>query len=400
MTRMWASVSDLVATLRRRWEHGRYLREYASGSEWQPIALPVRSPTAAEMLDHFDEAVRWAERFNRDSRTAAGHPRFTVEHRVVSGKGLGANEVPARIRVETLEQLCALLGTKDEVRTLDLILDQTRRDAPLLVPWVTANPMSALQHALIWSQLVATVVWIAGRDTSHLYLRHIDVAGVDTKFVERHRLILGQLLTAALPAGRVDLSESTFARRFGFRPKPRYTRFRLLSPNCTFPSGVSEVHLRTEELAVLDLPIRSAFVVENEVSYLAFPKVLDAIVIFGEGFALTGLETLPWLHRKEIVYWGDIDTHGFAILDHLRARFANVQSILMDHATLLAHPDQLVTEESPTVDPRPHLTEAEQSLYCDLIEDRYGRNVRLEQERVRFSLLPKALAPWSTTLPP
>lgn len=261
---------------------------------------------------------------------------------------------------------------------------------------MTRNPLIAIAHSTIWTHLVATVTWITAHDTSRLYVRHLDVGGVDTKFVERHQQLLGQLLTAALPAGRVDLGQSSFALRFGFRSKPGYTRFRLLSPISTFPPGFTELRLRTDELAKLDLPASTVFVVENEVSYLAFPEVHEAIVVFGEGFRLTTLEALPWLHRKEIVYWGDIDTHGFAILNRLRARFGSVTSILMDHDTLLAHPDQYVTEPNPTSEPQPHLTVAEQALYRDLIEDRFGHTVRLEQERVRFSLVRRALRPWGS----
>ena len=133
------------------------------------------------------------------------------------------------------------------------------------------------------------------------------------------------------------------------------------------------------------------FVVENEVTYLAFPEVPDSIVVFGAGFGLTRLSDPPWLHPKQIAYWGDIDTHGFDILDRLRSRFGTVQSMLMDHA----HPNQWVDEPSPTNRPLPHLSEAEAALYRDLIEARYGPRVRLEQERVRFSLLRQALEPWT-----
>ena len=94
------------------------------------------------------------------------------------------------------------------------------------------------------------------------------------------------------------------------------------------------------------------------------------------------------------MYWGDIDTHGFAILSRLRARFPRVASILMDRETLLAHPGQYVSEPTPTSEHQPNLTEPERTLYQDLVEDRYGESVRLEQERVRFSLVRQALLPW------
>jgi hypothetical protein len=89
-----------------------------------------------------------------------------------------------------------------------------------------------------------------------------------------------------------------------------------------------------------------------------------------------------WLSSKTITYWGDIDTYGFVILNRLRARYPRVVSILMDAGTLLAHPDQWVVEEKPTEIALPHLTEAEAALYRDLVEDRYGHHVRLEQERI------------------
>ena len=133
------------------------------------------------------------------------------------------------------------------------------------------------------------------------------------------------------------------------------------------------------------------FVVENEITYLAFPRVPDALVVFGSGFGLASLRPLPWLVGKEIVYWGDIDTHGFDILNRLRSRFDSVRSILMDEATLLAHRSQWVTEPSPTDRPLANLTEAESALYGDLVEDRFGAAVRLEQERVRPSLLEREL---------
>ena len=394
MSSRWSRFDDLVATLRKRWDSGRYLRAYASGDAWESVTLPVKAPTAAELLDDFDKVILWAERFRRDSSTAAGRPRVRVEYRVMNHKTFGVNQLPARIHLDSFDELAKLLGTVDDVRTLDLLLDQTAQDAPALVPWVASNPRAAIAHHVIWADLLATVGWISEHNTSELYLRHIDVAGVDTKFVERHHKILRQLLDATMPADRVDTNHSDLVRRFGFRAKPDYTRFRLLAPLDTVPSGITEFRLRTDELARSPIPVGTVFVVENEISYLAFPAVPDAIVVFGEGFHLSALELLPWLHEREIVYWGDIDTHGFAILNRLRARFPAAVSILMDRETLLAHPGQYVTEPVPTSEHQPNLTEPERLLFQDLVEDHYGESVRLEQERVRFSLVRDALQPW------
>ena len=52
------------------------------------------------------------------------------------------------------------------------------------------------------------------------------------------------------------------------------------------------------------------------------------MVIFGAGY---GFEMLAgadwWLQVVGFIYWGDIDTHGFAILDQLRRRFGHVEFV-------------------------------------------------------------------------
>ena len=90
-------------------------------------------------------------------------------------------------------------------------------------------------------------------------------------------------------------------------------------------------------------------------------------------------------------YWGDIDTHGFAILDQLRGRLPAVRSFLMDRATLDAHQAQWGEEPDPVIHDLPRLTTEEQTLFDDLRDNRIRVGLRLEQERVGFQWLTAAL---------
>jgi hypothetical protein len=382
----WTQVDQLVASLRRQWNTGSYLKRYLAGEPWHAVELPVKGPTAAELQDHLDQARRWLERFEQQAGT------FQVEYEVVQSSLLGANRVPSRVRIESFVQLCEILGTQSDVETIEEMRAHTRVAIPVLASWVSAHPLAALRHASVWEQVLATVQWIIGHDTGRLYVRQIDVAGVDTKFVERHHRLLEQLLTILLPSYRFNPEAFGFAARFRFLDKPSYIRFRVLDPTA-FSAEFSEMTVRMDELAKGRPKATTVFVVENEVTYLAFPPVPNALVVFGSGI-LTGLADLPWLRLKELVYWGDIDTHGFNILDGLRSRFDSVRSILMDRDTLMAHPQQWETETNPTSRPLPHLTTEEESLYKDLIGGTYGESVRLEQERIRFSIVEETLEPW------
>jgi hypothetical protein len=132
------------------------------------------------------------------------------------------------------------------------------------------------------------------------------------------------------------------------------------------------------------------YVVENEITYLAFPLTEGVMVVFGAGYAVSVLEPLDWLAGVDLVYWGDIDTHGFAILDRLRRRFPHARSMLMDRGTLLAHRSQWVSEPNPSAGRLDLLNAEESQLYHHLVADALGPSVRLEQERVSFAAIHQA----------
>ena len=156
-------------------------------------------------------------------------------------------------------------------------------------------------------------------------------------------------------------------------------------------AGLTDISTPVEQFARLNLNPRFVFITENEVNGLAFPPVSDAMVVFGFGYGLDVLAPVEWLHRSRLVYWGDIDTHGFAILARLRAYFPEVESILMDETTLLAHRHLWVDEKQPVLGKLQRLTDAESRLFDDLKGNRFGDRVRLEQERISYSSLLTAL---------
>jgi hypothetical protein len=227
-----------------------------------------------------------------------------------------------------------------------------------------------------------------------MYLRQVDLPGVDTKFIERHRGVLADLLDCQLDGGRIDSTRprSEFVGRYRFRDKPQYIRLRALDPGVRPWGEFSELVVRADELGLTPPVASTVYIVENEITYLAFPPIEDAVVVFGGGYALARLASQTWLHGRAVVYWGDIDTHGFSILNQLRATFPNVRSMLMDRSTLVAHHTQWVREASPVNAHLDRLTEEERELYRDLVEDAFGPSVRLEQERVRFSAILSAIS--------
>jgi hypothetical protein len=130
---------------------------------------------------------------------------------------------------------------------------------------------------------------------------------------------------------------------------------------------------------------------------LAMSDMPGAVVFMRLGYNVDVLARFPWLARAKCIYWGDLDTHGFAILHRARSYVPALQSVLMDEDTLLQHKTLWVDESAqhPATE-LTLLTEQEQQLYQDLKQQRWGQNVRLEQERIdwatAWSVLQRALA--------
>jgi hypothetical protein len=156
--------------------------------------------------------------------------------------------------------------------------------------------------------------------------------------------------------------------------------------------GLSDLSVPVTQFAQLNPPVDRVFVTENEVNGLAFPDMPESMVIFGLGYGVQTLADVGWLQNKKLHYWGDIDTHGFAILNRFRAIFPQAQSFLMDRETLLAHRELWVTEAERFLGVLTQLTETEQSLLIDLQQNHLGEQVRLEQERISFHWLQQALS--------
>nr|WP_240513257.1 DUF2220 domain-containing protein [Halomonas campaniensis] len=175
--------------------------------------------------------------------------------------------------------------------------------------------------------------------------------------------------------------------------KRRRSRFRLLDPALSI-QGLRDIAVPPEEFAGLSLPVQRVFITENRTNGLAFPETSASLVIFGLGYGLERLREIPWLHDSALWYWGDIDTHGFGILNRLRASLPHARSLLMDRPTLMGHhplwgqePEEKRYTGHPT-----RLTADEQALFEELRADRLGARVRLEQERISFSAVERAVA--------
>jgi hypothetical protein len=387
MPQTWSTPEELVAQVERLWERGELLRAQLSGASLFPRSLRIRRPTAREVGARFNDVRRWIRDLEEGSRAHG----YSLELEEVAHRQLGRNQLPSRVWVRSEAEALRMIGKGRAAERFHQLRAEILAAFPALESWVGVRPLRVLETEDEWPLILSVLGWFQLHPCSGLYRRQLEIEGVDTKFIERHRLLLTELLELSLPAERVVREPgATFDRKFGLLEKPARVRFRLLDES-QFILGLSDLSVPAAELARLELPVDDVIVTENEVNGLALPARARTLVVFGQGYALERLGEIPWLASRRVHYWGDIDTHGFAMLDRFRAHFGRAESLLMDRETMLSHRKMWVVEDEPSTESLTRLTDGEHQLVRELQRGTHGERVRLEQERISFAWVRRAL---------
>jgi hypothetical protein len=391
------SPEDIRQRARRLWASGEVLRGWLGRDALFPYALPFGKPSAREWLERFAQLRGEIEVLEAGSKAKLG-AGYSIAFKEVSHQKLGRLRVPERITFDSAEDAAACAGERAALAQFQELAATLRAAEPSLADWLVEHPFAALEHAAVLPRLLAVVAHFKAHPTPMRHARELGIPGVDSKFIEQNRAILSDWLERLLPAEAVDssvrgLTDGAFERRFGLLREEPLVRFRWLDRSLLLDGRIADASVPLSELAAYAPPCERVFVVENKINFLTLPECPRALAIFGAGYAVDRLAALPWLRGKALHYWGDIDTHGFAILDRLRRHWPQTRSFLMDRETLLRHRD--VWSEEPAERRCMRQLEALDaeggSLYDDLRSDRLGVGVRLEQERIEFGRVQAAI---------
>lgn len=361
-------------------------QNWLAGAGTWPLEVSLGMPTENNVAEDPASVREWVRAW--ESWTSVG--QIVWEER--QWARLGTQRLPAMVIFATASDVASIIGQAKRWATA------VERYGRMVVRWPTLSQSSALTAKFDvladysnedYERLVALMSWLEAHPTSNVYLRQLPVEGLDTKWIEQRTGVISALVRAL----RGVQGEMDFFSLCGLRKPPHRIRVRLLCPILRQAvGGLRDIEIPAEELAALPIAPTSAVIVENLDTGLSLPDMPGTIAVMKLGNAVSALDGMPWLLNVKVVYWGDIDTHGFAILDRARRVIPAIDSILMNQPTLLAYRPLWGQEpiQCPDVELR-HLREHERAVYMGLRANTWGQNVRLEQERLPWDMAIKAL---------
>lgn len=349
----------------------------ATGGEDVRLEIVLHPPTEREAQADLERAIAWTRSWRA---VESSDPVAEVEWIERQWPSAGRQSVPQRcvlVGADTIAQFAGASVARGwrtlrerVVRLREAFTGRLVAAEQLAVPIRThARTIQGLAES-DFVTLIDVVSWLANNPSSGSRVRQLPIRGIDTKWLERHRAIVEALHRAV-----------TGVESLGLIAAPPLVRMRVLDPALR-PGGLCDITAPVEQLAKLDFAPTVVFVFENLETVLAMPDLSGAVVVHGSGYAARQLRQIPWIQTGRVIYWGDLDSDGFAILHALRSGCENVSSLLMDEATLYAYQDLWVPETKAAPGVYSSLTVSEQATLAAI---RSEGNVRLEQERVEWS---------------
>lgn len=383
-----AAGQDVARRLTRTWAD--HVVQEVTGGERPfeiPLAPGVTSGSVVTRLG-FDVTGAWTEAWQE--LVDQGMAGWTVRGRTVPVVGL-ARELPATLVVHDLDGALTFLGQVGVDAPVQEVERGRTIGAALVACGAVLTPATLraacrLADAEV-EALTGVVWWLANHpDLGGWTARQLPVPGIHSKWLEQHGSLL-RVLT-----GRDVRRE--------IRPRPTVVHVTYVDP--TYLASGRRRHDAWTTGDAHDLAYRPSMVVvvENRDCRLWFQPVEGALVVEGGGKAAAPtLADLPWLRAADdVVYWGDIDSDGFAILDRFRAALAlptadglpsrPVRSLLMD-ARALERYEHLGTDRdrhdrpiAPSSATLSRLTAGEAMAYHAVATRGPARLRRIEQERI------------------
>lgn len=328
------------------------------------LTVPLHPPTEQVVARDPDAARDWVRGWHRYAGSGQ------VEWQPRRWPSFGTQQVPFRIGFAGADEIATAAGQLRRWRTL---LSRRHRLVALapqspLLPEAVAGGVNRWEpfSETDFDRLVVTVGWLLAHPDSGMFIRQLPIEGVDTKWLGGNRGLVERLVGAV--RGDTEL---------GVRTLPALVEIALLDPEL-LPGMPRLFAASIADLAGLPIAPATVLVLENKEGVYALPAAPEMVAVHGRGYGVIELASLPWLSGTDVVYWGDLDSHGLTILDRFRSRLAGVRSVMMDTDTLTRWEHLAVPEPTLATGETPHLEAAEQAALTAVLD----RGIRLEQERI------------------
>jgi len=380
------SPADLAARLARQWQNTELREQRLLNPESWPLRILIGKPTGAAVRSHLDRVrthlqtwrevtigqIEWQPiRFQSASEPIEIPVAWVLASPTEWVQATGNNEVKREYQM--LSRLASSLDQRFHsliIRRRSLVTDKPEQD-------VIRSGTLTLQLSPGYAE---------GKP-----LRALSLAGIDSKFFERNRQLVIQMLDVLHDGQASETGLEAF-----LSAEDEGHHWLLVADLDGQLLPFSQFRVRASELQNTPLPGQNLLLVENERCLHQLPRTPDTIALLGSGLNLSWLQA-AWLMQKNIAYWGDVDTWGLTMLARARESLPHLRPLLMSRAVFegFGEANAVIEPQPASSVPPSGLTGKEMDLYWLLLGKERGR---LEQEFLPVDSVHCAVGLWIRSL--
>lgn len=359
--------------LRRTW----HLTLAGEDSHWpHTFALGRKSSTALAM--DFARAQEWALGW-RDWAREEGVSLTDAPRRI---RGT-TEQIPTHVTVPDIDTAARISGA-----SWPATLRQARQRLGRMTLIFPEHPAlgRVLQSAHGFSDvdfdlLCTAAAWFRENDGQGLSPRQVPVEGLHSKWLNTRRSTVADL-AGVDSLGLVEVRASE-------------VNFTYIDPIYRRGSGRVHDSVVPGDNVTPQYPPEVVIITENKDTSILFPHIPGGVSVQGHGNAGPSLITrIPFLiDAAHLFYWGDLDAKGLEIVNQYRRFGVDIETILMDIATLeryAAFATEVDERARPLTRSAPKplalLTATELSAYKRLTDPDSVGPLRVEQERIPLTI--------------
>lgn len=376
------SPAQLADKLTRQWDNANTREQRLLDPTSWPIELSIGRPSATALKQNLEQ-VR--HHFDAWRNVTIGQVDWEkINYRDTKG----AIQVPTRWRLNKPSDWIEATGHRCIITEFQKLSDIVSKVTPLfhsllirqrslIVEKTESEIVQACELALLLEQNCA----------EGIPLRALSIAGIDSKFFERNRRLIIQLLDTRFEGLISEIGLEEFLGALN-----ENDHWLLVADLDGSLLPFKQMRIRDSELITTPLVANNILIVENERCLHQLPQIKNTIAILGAGLNLTWMRA-AWLYKRRIAYWGDIDTWGLSMLALARQLQSSLTPLLMTETVYQQfHADKAVLEPKPAGNMPPEgLISEEYQLYLHLLENKKGR---LEQEFIPPELVHETVLEW------
>lgn len=322
------------------------------------------------------EDIKQFQAFEKRAEKSKG---WSIKWEDWNSKKLGKQKWPSSISIETEDDYLYLIKKGEEVSQFKRQLEELIRWKKEIRSFLLVRTNAVLEYQSIWNDICNVVDYLIQNDVEGYYIRSLPLP-VHTKFIENNKAFIYSLLKHFSPE-RYPEETIRFETALGLKEKQHVYTMRWLDDNLAtkYMHGHEVFGLSTVGLRAVDWEVEELWLVENETNLFLLPNRKGALVLFSKGHAVTQLFNIPLLGRTKLVYWGDLDEHGFIMLNSFRKNYNHAKSIFMDQNTVEYHRSEMLTQpEKYKIRSLEYLSIDENEAFQTLL----SINGRIEQEKL------------------